>query len=144
MPPWSRRRQGRSRRGRVAAHELAATHAAGLDLWRAGRVAEAVPVLEETLNGCRSGLGRDHPGTLTVAGNLGAICFSAGSWQEGLDLLAANVADRTHAFGPSDPRTLTAADALATAYRLVGRIDEAGAPFGGGGARGGGGAPPRP
>jgi tetratricopeptide (TPR) repeat protein len=124
MPPWTRSRRGSSR-ARGAAHEIAARHAAGIDLWRAGRAEEAVPLLEDALAGCLSGMGEDDPATLTVAGNLGAVCFSAGAWQQGLDLLAASVADRTRTFGPSDPRTLTAVDALATAYRLVGRIDEA-------------------
>src|SRR2546430_14334234 len=100
MPLWTRNRRGACRT-REAVHELAALHAAGVDFWRAERAEDALPLLEEALKGCRSELGPDDPATLAVAGNLGAVSFSAGAWQRGLDLMAASVADRTRVFGPS-------------------------------------------
>jgi thioredoxin-like negative regulator of GroEL len=50
---------------------------------------------------------------------------SAGQRREGIRLIAENVADRSRVLGEEDPRTLTARDALAVAYRLQGDVDDA-------------------
>lgn len=127
MAWWSR--EGRDRgsarqRGPEDVAALAARNADGVSYFAVGRVTEAVPRFEDAHEGCIGTLGGDHPYTLTVAGNLAAALVGAGD-RRGLELMAANLADRVRVFGADDPRTLAAADALASAYRLAGRADDA-------------------
>jgi hypothetical protein len=105
-------------------HDLAARNARAAALLTDGNVKEAADVFEDTLRGCRALLGRDHHATLIVAGNLGVARVLAGR-RKGIQLIALNVADRSRVFGEEDPRTLTARDALAVAYRLQGDVDDA-------------------
>jgi hypothetical protein len=127
MAWWSR--EGRDRgsarqQGPEDVAALAARNADGVSYFAVGRVTEAIPRFEAAYDGCIATFGADHPHTLAVAGNLAAACVAAGQ-RRGLDLMAANLADRVRVFGDDDPRTLTAADALASAYRLAGEANEA-------------------
>ena len=105
--------------------EAAARNAAAVDLFEAGRHDEAVPLFEQSLASCRSTLGREHPDTLTVAGNLAVAYVAAGNRRKGLKLIAGNVDARCAALGDSHPATLTARNALAVAYRVTGDADAA-------------------
>ncbi|HYH33503.1 MAG TPA: tetratricopeptide repeat protein [Pseudonocardia sp.] len=127
MAWWSREGRGRGGNHHTPEDlaELADGNADGARLCTAGRASDAVARFEDALAGCLGRLGPDHPATLTVGGNLGAACTSAGQWRRGLELMAGNLSDRVRVFGDDDPRTLTAADALASAYRLAGEVDEA-------------------
>lgn len=125
MAWWSREARERgSARGPEDVSALAARNADGVSYFAAGRVSEAVPRFEDAYEGCIGTLGGDHPHTLTVAGNLAAALVAAGE-RRGLDMMITNLADRVRMFGADDPRTLAAADALASAYRLAGVADEA-------------------
>jgi hypothetical protein len=105
--------------------ELVASNGAGAAQLRAGRAKLAVAVFERVARRCREALGSDHIGALTVTGNLAVSLISSGRRREGIELLLANVADRSRVLGEEDPRTLIARDALAVGYRLAGRVDEA-------------------
>jgi hypothetical protein len=94
-------------------------------MFGSGNVKDAMGLFEGTLRDCRVMLGHDHLATLTVAGNLGAARVSAGRRRVSIELIAENVADCSRVLGDSDPRTLTALDALAVAYRLAGDVDDA-------------------
>src|SRR3990170_5197903 len=102
-------REGRDRapprqRGPEDVAALAARNADGVSYFAAGRATDAIPRFEDAYEGCLATLGRDHPHTLAVAGNLAAACVAAGEWRRGLDLMAANLADRVRVFGDDDPR----------------------------------------
>jgi tetratricopeptide (TPR) repeat protein len=97
----------------------------GAALFAAGRFREAVPEFEQALAGCRSLLGPEHPGTLTVAGNLGVAQVAAGQRRKGLKIVVDNLADRVRVLGDDHPDTLTARDALAAVHRTSGNVDDA-------------------
>lgn len=129
MAWWTRA----TNRGRVATRRgpgdertaaLAAGNADAVTRLRDGDPHEARHLLAGTVVTCRALLGADHPDTLVAEGNL-AVATVAAQRAEGIDLLRTCVADRMRVFGPDDARTLAAQDALATAYRLVGRAKEA-------------------
>ena len=128
MAWWSKntRRSTGDRAHQEALLPLAELNAAGTARLKADRPELAVDLFVEALAGCREQLGAAHADTLTVAGNLGVALVQAGRWQEGIDVLEGNHAARIRALGDDDPRTLTAGDALATAYRLAGRAEEIG------------------
>jgi tetratricopeptide (TPR) repeat protein len=105
--------------------ESAARNGVAAEMFGAGRYDEAVPLFEQALSTCRSALGRDHPDTMTVAGNLGVAYFAAGQRRKGLKLIADNVAARVRVLGEEHPNTLTARNALAAAHRLAGDADTA-------------------
>ena len=99
---------------------LALRHATAVEHHRAGRHEIALPLLGQVLLGCRSVLGDHHPDTLTVEGNLAVVCVQAGHAEEGLDALRDVCEARDQAFGPDDPRTLTAVECLAAAHLRLG------------------------
>jgi Tetratricopeptide repeat len=106
--------------------QLAEYNAAGAACVRSGQPSAAVVMLEKALAGCRTQLGPTHPQTAIVARNLAAARFAASDLAAGVEAIAANFADRGRLFGDSDPRTLTAGAALATAYRAAGKREQAG------------------
>jgi tetratricopeptide (TPR) repeat protein len=108
----------------LAVNAIAARHAEAARLFTSGDIDSAVMLFEQVLDDCHGVLGAEHPDTLTTAGNYAVASFAAG-YDDGIDLIAANVAERERLLGSDDPRTLTARDALATAYRLAGRIADA-------------------
>jgi tetratricopeptide repeat protein len=107
------------------AWESAACNEAAAEMFEAGRYDEAVPLFQQALAACRSVLGSDHPGTMTVAGNLGVAFFAAGHRRKGLKVIIGNVSDRVRVLGDDHPDTLVARSALAAAHRLVGDADTA-------------------
>lgn len=109
----------------VSIEVLAAQNADAARLCAADRYQDAVMPFEETLAVCEAALGRDHPATLTVAGNLAVAYVAAGARDYGIELLTTNLRDRESLFGNDDPRTLTARNALAVAHRLAGNLDAA-------------------
>ena len=91
----------------------------------AGRLGEAVPLLEETLAEQERVLGRDHPSTLTTRGNLAVAYRAAGRLGEAAALLEEVLADHVRVLGRDHPGTLTTRGNLALAYRAAGRLGEA-------------------
>jgi len=105
--------------------EAMASNDAAAEVFNAGRYDEAVPMFEQTLASVRAALGKDHPETMTVAGNLAVAHFAAGNRRRGLKLIVGNVSDRVRVLGDEHPDTLIARGALATAYRVTGDADTA-------------------
>ena len=91
----------------------------------AGRLGEAVPLLEGTLADHVRVLGPDHPDTLTTRNNLAAAYRAAGRLGEAVPLLEGTLADHVRVLGPDHPDTLTSRSNLAAAYRAAGRLGEA-------------------
>jgi tetratricopeptide (TPR) repeat protein len=102
-----------------AAHSLAAAYRA------AGRVAEAIPLIEQTLVGRVRVLGPDHPDTLALQNALAAAYQEVGRAVEAILLFRLTLAARERLLGPDHASTLNSRENLAYAYRDVGRIAEA-------------------
>ena len=121
------KRGGWRRRGvdERAAAGLALRHDDALALLREGQPELAVPQLEQILIGCRTVFGLREGPTLTVEGNLAVAYLCAERLDEGHALLLDAYKTRQRVLGEYDAATLTAADCLATAHRLLGRHAEA-------------------
>jgi tetratricopeptide (TPR) repeat protein len=91
----------------------------------AGRVAEAIPLFEQTLIGRERQLGPDHPDTLTSRNNLANAYQDAGRVAEAIPLHEQTLAACERLLGADDPSTLTSQGNLASAYQDAGRLDEA-------------------
>lgn len=92
---------------------------------RTGRNAEAVPILEETLEAKRRTFGDLHPTTLSTVNNLSMVLRHLGEGERAF-LLAQEAYDgRVQVLGEGDPRTLTTLNMLAAAHENLGRIGEA-------------------
>jgi tetratricopeptide (TPR) repeat protein len=107
------------------ADEFAAANRRAVDYFRSGDYRRATVLFEKTLHGCREELGAEHPASLTVAGNLGVALVKAERFDEGIDVIQRNLADRTRVLGENDRQTLSALDALAVSYRCASRLPEA-------------------
>jgi tetratricopeptide (TPR) repeat protein len=90
-----------------------------------GRVAEAIPLFEQTLIVRERLLGPDHPDTLTSRNNLANAYQDAGRVAEAIPLHEQTLAACERLLGADDPSTLTSQGNLAAAYRDAGRVAEA-------------------
>jgi RNA polymerase sigma factor (sigma-70 family) len=95
----------------------------------AGRVADAIPLFEQTMIAFQRQLGPDHPNTLTSQNNLATAYQDAGRVAEAIPLYEQNLAVREQLLGPDDPSTLNSRGNLAAAYLAAGRVADAIAPF---------------
>jgi tetratricopeptide (TPR) repeat protein len=100
----------------------------------AGRTAEAIPLLEQTLTDAERILGPDHPNTSSSRNNLAHAYESVGRTAEAILLLEQALADRERILGPDHPDTLTSRSNLAQAYESGGP-DRRGDPAAGAGSR---------
>ena len=91
----------------------------------ADRVADAIPLFEQTLGVLIGQLGPDHPDTLTSQNNLASAYQDAGRAAEAIQLYQLNLAERERALGADHPTTLTSQGNLAAAYLAAGRAAEA-------------------
>ena len=91
----------------------------------AGRLDEAIPLFEQTLEDSTRILGPHHPHTLTTRNNLAGAYDDAGRLDEAIALYEQNLKDRTRILGPRHPNTLTSRNNLAYTYQAAGRLDEA-------------------
>ena len=91
-----------------------------------GRYPRAIVLFSQASASCREALGSDHAATRSRWSGTSAWPWSrAGRYSDGIELIEANLADRVRVLGDEDPRTLAARDALAVAYRLAGRTEDA-------------------
>ena len=90
----------------------------------AGRLDEAIPLLERTLADRERVLRETHPDTLTSRNNLAAAYRAAGRLHEAIPLYERTLADAERALGETHPRTLGYRNNLALAYRAAGRLEE--------------------
>ena len=91
----------------------------------AGRVAEAIPLFEQTLAVRQRTLGPEDPGTLTSQNNLASAYQDAGRIAEAIRLYEQNLEIRERLLGPDHPSTLNSRGNLAAVYQDAGRAAEA-------------------
>ena len=91
----------------------------------AGRLGEAITLIEEVLADRVRVLGEDHPDTLISRNNLAAAYRAAGRLGEAIPLYEQVLADRVRVLGDDHPHTLTSRNNLAHAYQAAGRHHEA-------------------
>jgi RNA polymerase sigma factor (sigma-70 family) len=91
----------------------------------AGRVADAIPLFEQTQVVLQRQLGPDHPDTLTSQNNLASAYQDAGRVAEAIQLYEQNLAVREGLPGPDHPSTLNSRGNLAAAYLAAGRVADA-------------------
>ena len=91
----------------------------------AGRVADAIPLFEQTLVVLQRQLGPDHPDTLTLQNNLATAYQDAGRVAEAIQLYEQNLAVREQLQGPDHPSTLNSRGNLAAAYLAADRVADA-------------------
>jgi len=91
----------------------------------AGRVADAIPLFEQTLVGRERLLGPEHPDTLTSQNNLAAAYEDAGRGAEARLLYELTLAARERLLGADHPSTLNSRGNLAASYREAGRVADA-------------------
>jgi tetratricopeptide (TPR) repeat protein len=91
----------------------------------AGRVEEAIPLLERTLADCERRLGDTNPNTLSLRNNLAVAYQQAGRLEEAIPLLERTLADEERLLGDTNSSTLSLRSNLALAYLDGGRLEEA-------------------
>jgi RNA polymerase sigma factor (sigma-70 family) len=91
----------------------------------AARVAEAIPLFEQTLAVRQRMLGRDDPETLTSQNNLASAYQDAGRIADAIRLYELNLEARDRLLDPDDPSTLNSRGNLAAAYLAAGRAADA-------------------
>ena len=91
----------------------------------AGRVADAIPLFEQTLATRERLRGPDHSDTLTSRNNLANAYQDAGRVADAIPLFELDLAARERLLGVGHPRTLSSRSNLAAAYRDAGRVAEA-------------------
>ena len=91
----------------------------------AGRLPEAMSLLESTLADREQTLGATHPDTLTSRNDLAVAFQAAGRLSDAIDLLERTLTDREQTLGATHPDTLMSRNNLALAYQAVGRLAEA-------------------
>jgi tetratricopeptide (TPR) repeat protein len=112
-------------RGRENPDPMSARNNLAVTYLQAGRVAEAIPLLEQTLASRERGLGSDHPDTLQSRNNLAVAYQRAGRAAEAIPLHRATLLASERVLGADHPDTLSSRNNLAIAYRDAGRNDEA-------------------
>jgi tetratricopeptide (TPR) repeat protein len=91
----------------------------------AGRLAEAIALLEPMLKLSESKFGPDHPETLVIRGNLATAYRQAGRTAEAIGLHEATLKLQESKLGPDHSGTLMSRSNLARAYLAAGRTAEA-------------------
>ena len=91
----------------------------------AGRLDDAIPLYEQTLEDHTRILGPHHPNTLTSRNNLAGAYRDAGRLDDAIPLYEQILEDSTRILGPDHPDTLISRNNLASAYQDAGRLDDA-------------------
>lgn len=103
----------------ITAHDLA------LSLQQAGKVDEAIQMLERTVNGLQSSRGRYDTFTLQANQHLADAYAETGQQEKAISILASIWAKFRETKGEDHPQTADAARSLATAYYQAGNFDAA-------------------
>jgi tetratricopeptide (TPR) repeat protein len=96
-----------------------------IELYRAGRYSEAIPLAEQVLAIREQALGPDHPDTAISLNNLALLYASQGRYGSAEPLYQRALAIREQALGPDHADTATSLNNLAALYRSQGRYAEA-------------------
>jgi tetratricopeptide (TPR) repeat protein len=91
----------------------------------AGRLNEAMPLLERNLKDVEQVLGASHPNTLIARNSLAVAYRAAGRLDEAIPLWERTLADGERVLGGTHRETLVWRNNLASAYQDAGRLDEA-------------------
>ena len=91
----------------------------------AGRLNEAIPLYEQTLEDHTRILGPHHPRTLTTRNNLACAYFQANQFDGAISLYKQNLKDCTHVLGLYHPDTLASRHILASVCQAAGKLDQA-------------------
>ena len=91
----------------------------------AGRLNEAIELLQQSLTDRTRILGLEHPDTLLSRSNLAGAYLESGRLDKAIELLQQTLTDSTRILGPSHPNTLISRNNLANAYQAAGRLDDA-------------------
>jgi RNA polymerase sigma factor (sigma-70 family) len=91
----------------------------------AGRVADAIPLFEQTLAVRQRMLGPDDPESLTSQNNLASAYQDAGRTADAIRLYELNLEARERLLDPDDPSTLNSRGNLAVAYLAASRAADA-------------------
>jgi tetratricopeptide (TPR) repeat protein len=102
----------------TARNNLAASY------WSAGRIPDAIAILERVVAESKRLLGPEHPDTLTARHNLAGSYWLAGRIPDAIAILERVVGDRERRLGPEHPDTLKARIDLAASYWSVGRTGD--------------------
>jgi O-antigen/teichoic acid export membrane protein/tetratricopeptide (TPR) repeat protein len=88
----------------------------------AGRAAEAVPLLEQSLGALEQRLGFEHPDTVVTRNNLAVAYQEAGRAAEAVPLFERTLAALQRLLGPQHPDVVTARNNLVSVYQEAGRV----------------------
>jgi tetratricopeptide (TPR) repeat protein len=92
-----------------------------IELYRAGKFAEAVPLAQQVLAIREKALGPDHPDVAQSLNNLAELYKTQGRYAEAEPLYKRSLAIWEKALGPNHPDVATALNNLAELYRNQGR-----------------------
>jgi tetratricopeptide (TPR) repeat protein len=91
----------------------------------AGRLADALPLLESTLKGQKAALGPDHPDTLITVGNVAIAHRNAGRLDDALPFFVEALKGQEAALGRDHPDTMMSRNDLAVTYEELKRPADA-------------------
>jgi tetratricopeptide (TPR) repeat protein len=91
----------------------------------AGRVADAIPLFQQTLAARERLLGPDDPDSMRSRNDLARAFWKAGRVADAVPLVRQTLAARERLLGADHPSTLASRNNLASAYRVTGRLAEA-------------------
>jgi CHAT domain-containing protein/Tfp pilus assembly protein PilF len=94
-------------------------------LYKQGKYAQAIPIVERQLKLAESRLGSEHPNTLATVENLALLHQRLGNYGEAERLFRRSLAACERVYGNEDLNTAYAANKLAMLYRAQGRYAEA-------------------
>jgi CHAT domain-containing protein/Flp pilus assembly protein TadD len=94
------------------------------ELYRTGKIAEALPLAEEVLTISEKAFGPDHPDVAAALSNLAFLYDNQGRYAEAEPLYKRALAIREKAFEPEHPNVAKALNNLAELYRNQGRYAE--------------------
>jgi serine/threonine protein kinase/lipopolysaccharide biosynthesis regulator YciM len=96
----------------------------GMAYERAGKSAQALPLLEEAFVRRKATLGEKHRETLTSMNNLATVHLASGHLKLAVDLHEQSLALRTETLGQDHAETITSINDLAAASDAVGKVFE--------------------
>jgi CHAT domain-containing protein len=96
-----------------------------IELYNAGRYADAIPIAQRALALLEKALGRNHPDVAASPNNLAELYRSQGRYADAEPLYQRALAIKEKALGRDDPTVATALNNLAELYRSQGRYADA-------------------
>ena len=97
-----------------------------LQLYQAGKYAEAIPLAQKELVIWEKALGRSHPQVATSLNNLGQLYYQTGAYAKAEPLYQLSLAIRKRALGPDHPQVAASLNNLAALYSAIGDKAKAG------------------